>query len=62
MFDLLEGWLRHKSDIVVYEAARAITRLPGLAARDYVPAVSALELMLLSRYTNLPLSLSDKML
>lgn len=50
MFDLLESWLRHKSDIVVYEAARALTALPGLSPRDYVPAVTALQLMLLSRY------------
>jgi coatomer protein complex subunit gamma len=48
MFDLLESWLRHKNDMVVYEAARAIVGLQGLTARECFPAVSALQLMLLS--------------
>lgn len=27
MYDLLEGWLRHKSDMVNFEAARAICEM-----------------------------------
>jgi len=48
MFDLLESWLRHKNDMVVYEAARAITALPNISQKELFPAVSALQLMLLS--------------
>lgn len=48
MFELLETFLRHKSDIVVYEAARAIAAIPNLPQKDLFGAVSALQLMLLS--------------
>jgi coatomer subunit gamma len=32
MLDLLEGWLRHKSDMVNFEAARAICEMKGVAS------------------------------
>ncbi|KAJ3220422.1 Coatomer subunit gamma-2 [Clydaea vesicula] len=48
MFDLLESWLRHKNDMVVYEAARAICTLPNVSQKELFPAVSALQLMLLN--------------
>jgi coatomer subunit gamma len=38
MLDLLEGWLRHKSDMVNFEAARAICEMkhttPGQLIRS----------------------------
>ena len=33
LFDFLESCLRHKSDIVIYEAANAITRLPNVTSK-----------------------------
>ncbi|KAJ3331477.1 Coatomer subunit gamma-2 [Blyttiomyces sp. JEL0837] len=48
MFDLLEGWLRHRNDMVVYEAARAICNLRDVTNKELFPAVSALQLMLVN--------------
>ncbi|KAI8822184.1 adaptin N terminal region-domain-containing protein [Fimicolochytrium jonesii] len=48
MYELLEGWLRHKHDMVVYEAARAICNLRGATSQELLPAVSALQLMLVN--------------
>ncbi|KAJ3087541.1 Coatomer subunit gamma-2, partial [Quaeritorhiza haematococci] len=48
MFSLLEGWLRHKNDMVVYEAARAICNLKDVTQKELFPAVSALQLMLVN--------------
>jgi coatomer protein complex subunit gamma len=39
-YDYLEGWLRHKSDMVTYEAARAICSLKDVTARELYPAVA----------------------
>jgi coatomer subunit gamma len=47
-FQFLEASLRHKSELVVYEAARAICNLPGAAAQDLNSAVSTLQLFLSS--------------
>ena len=47
-FQLLESSLRHKSEMVVYEAARAICNLPQIEPQDLSPAVSVLQLFLSS--------------
>jgi hypothetical protein len=44
MYELLEGWLRHRNDMVVYEAARAICNLKNVTPRELVPAVSGISL------------------
>jgi hypothetical protein len=48
-YQFLESSLRHKSEIVVYEAAMAICKLPGVEMNDISPAVTVLHLFL-SRY------------
>jgi coatomer protein complex subunit gamma len=47
-YQFLEASLRHKSEIVVYEAARAICNLPGLEPQDLSSAISVLQLFLSS--------------
>jgi len=47
-FTFLEASLRHKSELVVYEAARAICHLPGAAPQDLGSAISTLQLFLSS--------------
>lgn len=52
-YELLENWLRHKSDMVVYEAARAICHLAevgtvGIGSKELFPAVNALQVMLVN--------------
>ena len=47
-FQLLESSLRHKSEMVVYEASRAICNLPQIEPQDLSPAVSVLQLFLSS--------------
>lgn len=47
-YQFLEASLRHKSELVVYEAARAICNLEGLEAQDLSPAISVLQLFLSS--------------
>jgi coatomer protein complex subunit gamma len=42
MYDLLEGWLRHKSDMVNYEAARAICEMRGVTAQQLSKAISGM--------------------
>lgn len=34
MFDLIESYLRHKSDMVNYEAARAICEMRGVSSQE----------------------------
>eukprot|EP00730_Choanoeca_flexa_P002859 TRINITY_DN11208_c0_g1_i2.p1 TRINITY_DN11208_c0_g1~~TRINITY_DN11208_c0_g1_i2.p1 ORF type:complete len:873 (+),score=297.02 TRINITY_DN11208_c0_g1_i2:71-2689(+) len=46
MYDFLESCLRHKHEMVVYEAARAIVNIPNVTARQVAPAVSVLQLFL----------------
>lgn len=48
MFDLLEGWLRHKSDMVNYEAARAICEMRNVTGSQLTRAISQLQLFLSS--------------
>jgi len=47
-FQFLEASLRHQSELVVYEAARAICNLEGLEPQDLSPAISVLQLFLSS--------------
>ena len=48
LFDFLEGSLRHKSDMVIYEAASAICSLTNVTQRELSPAVTVLQLFLCS--------------
>jgi coatomer subunit gamma len=40
MYELLEAFLRHKSDMVNYEAARAICEMNDVSAKELYPAIS----------------------
>lgn len=42
-FDFLEACLRHRADIVSYEAARSIADLPNVSPTELTPAVSVLQ-------------------
>ena len=44
----LESSLRHRSEIVIYEAAKAICALPNIDSRDLNPAITVLQLFLSS--------------
>lgn len=48
LYEYLEAWLRHKNDMVVYEAARAICNLKEVTPQELFPAVSALQLLLVN--------------
>ncbi|CAG8444222.1 9166_t:CDS:10 [Diversispora eburnea] len=48
LYDLLEGWLRHKSDIVNFEAAKAICNIKDVTVKELYPAVNVLQLFLSS--------------
>ncbi|KAF9270770.1 coatomer subunit gamma [Marasmius fiardii PR-910] len=48
MLDLLEGWLRHKSDMVNFEAARVICEMKHVTAAQLTKPVSVLQLFLSS--------------
>lgn len=39
MFDILEGFLKHKSDMVNYEAARAICEAKSVQAHELTRSV-----------------------
>jgi coatomer protein complex subunit gamma len=43
-FEFVESCLRHKSEIVIYEAAQALVNLKQTTARELGPAVSVLQL------------------
>jgi coatomer protein complex subunit gamma len=43
-FDFIESCLRHKSEMVVYEAAHAIVHLKRTTNRELIPAISVLQL------------------
>ncbi|KAJ1951380.1 coatomer subunit gamma [Linderina macrospora] len=45
---LLEEWVRHRSDMVSLEAARAICHLKNVTSKQLTPAVNALQLFLSS--------------
>ncbi len=47
-YRFLEASLRHKSELVVYEAARAMCNLSGLEPQELSPAISVLQLFLSS--------------
>ncbi|KAL6986883.1 hypothetical protein U1Q18_040971 [Sarracenia purpurea var. burkii] len=47
-YDYLEGCLRHKAEMVIFEAARAITELSGVTTRELTPAITVLQLFLSS--------------
>ncbi len=42
-YSFLEGSLRHKSEMVTFEAARAICGLPGVELQDLAPAIQLLQ-------------------
>lgn len=42
-FDFLEACLKHRFDIVIYEAARAIAMIPNVSPSELQPAVSVLQ-------------------
>ncbi|PWN48580.1 Coatomer, gamma subunit, partial [Violaceomyces palustris] len=48
MMELLEGWLRHKSDMVNYEAARVICEMRGITAQELYRPIAVLQLFLSS--------------
>lgn len=52
-YQFLENCLRHKSEMVIFEAAKAICRLPGVEATDLTPAVTVLQLFLTSPKSSL---------
>jgi coatomer subunit gamma len=52
-YQFLENCLRHKNDMVIYEAAKAICNLPGVDASDLSPAVTVLQLFLTSSRSSL---------
>ncbi|PPE02699.1 hypothetical protein GOBAR_DD00258 [Gossypium barbadense] len=47
-YDFLEGCLRHKAEMVIFEAARAITELNGVTSRELTSAITVLQLFLSS--------------
>ncbi|CAA7399426.1 unnamed protein product [Spirodela intermedia] len=47
-FDFLEASLRQKAEMVIFEAARAITELNGVTSRELTPAITVLQLFLSS--------------
>lgn len=47
-YQFLENCLRHKNEMVIFEAAKAICTLPGVEAVDLSPAITVLQLFLSS--------------
>jgi coatomer protein complex subunit gamma len=47
-YQFLENCLRHKNEMVIYEAAKAICNLPGVEPSDLSPAITVLQLFLSS--------------
>lgn len=48
MAQLLDGWLRDKSELVTFEAAKVLCELPDLTDAELAPAIHALQLFLSS--------------
>lgn len=48
MLELIEGWLRHKSDMVNFEAARAICESKNVTAAQLTKPIAVLQLFLSS--------------
>ena len=44
LYEFLESCLRHKSEMVIYEAAHAIVNMKQTSAKELAPAVSVLQL------------------
>ena len=44
LFDFIESCLRHKSEMVIYEAAHAIVSMKATTSKELAPAVSVLQL------------------
>ncbi len=42
MLELIEGWLRHKSDMVNLEAARAICEMKGVTAAQLTKPIAGM--------------------
>ncbi|KAJ8460638.1 hypothetical protein OPV22_033564 [Ensete ventricosum] len=47
-FDYLESCLQHKAELVIFEAARAITELSSVTSQELSPAITVLQLFLSS--------------
>lgn len=47
-YDFLESCLRHKAEMVIFEAARAICNMRDVTARELTPAITVLQLFLSS--------------
>ncbi|KAL3638563.1 hypothetical protein CASFOL_017934 [Castilleja foliolosa] len=47
-YDYLESCLRHKAEMVIFEAAKAITELSNVSTRELTPAITVLQLFLSS--------------
>ncbi len=47
-YDFLESCLRHKAEMVIFEAARAICNMRDVTTRELTPAVTVLQLFLSS--------------
>lgn len=47
-YAFLESCLRHKNEMVIFEAAKAMCNLPGVEANDLNPAITVLQLLLSS--------------
>lgn len=47
-YQFLENCLRHKNEMVIYEAAKAMCNLPGADKNDLTPAITVLQLFLSS--------------
>lgn len=45
-YDYLDGCLRNKAEMVIFEAARAITELADVTSRELTPAITVLQLFL----------------
>ncbi|MCO5597325.1 hypothetical protein L7F22_051401 [Adiantum nelumboides] len=53
MMDMLEGWLRHKSDMVNHEAARVLCDLRGITSSELTRPIAVLQLFLSSSKSTL---------
>ena len=46
LYDFLESCLRQKSELVIYEAARALVNLKNVKSKDLQPAVSGINVLM----------------
>lgn len=54
MFELLEGWLRHKSDMVNLEAARAICEMKHVTPAQLTKAIGGMSTLTFSSFGTEP--------